>query len=82
MLELEQLLAQGCNKVAVGRIAVDFESVVVVVVVVVVASHCFVSYLVSRGVALVCQLCAVCLLGDFNKMTSKQNRCDGLKKSQ
>ena len=45
MLELEQLLAQGRNKVVVGGIAVDFESVAVVAVTV---GHCSVSVLVFK----------------------------------
>jgi len=63
VLELEQLLAQGCNKVAVGRIAADFESVAVAVAVghVVLLVFLFSRGVVSVSLLLVCFFVCVCL---------------------
>jgi len=58
MLELEQLLAQGC-KVAVGRLAVNFESVVCVVIVVAAVGHVVLSVLLFSRVC-----CVFVLVGE------------------
>lgn len=66
MLELEQLLLQGSNKVAVDRVAVDFESAVAGVAGV---GHCSVRqcfYFKGCFCVGVSIVCVVCLLDSFN----------------
>ena len=75
MLELEQLLAQGYNNVAVGRIGVDFESVLAVVSVFIVG-HCSVSVLIFKGVLCLCWLVSqlVCFFVCFCVMNDAKTK--------